>query len=119
MFTVIWLVIVADRIAAACSMPARKLAGAAMAAASNTRLMVMPPPDVSATTVVGPLCALAASTDSLGRVGVGGTTGTRAEAPPPLLAVEGIARVLTSSQAVLSQLSGVSSGSVKNLDFIA
>src|SRR6266446_8904205 len=118
MFTVIWMVIVADRIAAACSMPARKLAGAAMAAASNSRLMVMPP-DVSARTVVGPLWALAASTDSLGRVGVGGTTGTRAEAPPPLLAVEGIACVSTWSHAVLSQLSGVSSGSVKNLGLIA
>src|SRR3982074_1039758 len=58
-------------------MPARKLAGAAMAAASNRRLMVMPP-DVIATTVAEPLCALKDCVASLVRAGVDGIT-TRPE----------------------------------------
>src|SRR5450756_2678058 len=74
---------VALNIAAACSMPARKLAGAAMAAASNKRLMVMPFPEVSATTVVGPLWALSAWTASLERTGVG-ASGTLLLGPPKL-----------------------------------
>ena len=57
MLTVIWSEIAAVNIDAACWMPARKLAGAAIAAASNKRLMVMPP-DVMETVEVGPLWAL-------------------------------------------------------------
>src|ERR1035437_79376 len=72
MLTVILSEIVAAKIDAACSMPARKLAGAAMAAASNRRLMVMPLPDVSATTEVGPFCAREDATASLVRAGVDG-----------------------------------------------
>ena len=53
----ILLVIVEARIEAACSIPARKLAGAAIAAASNRSVMVRPPPDVSATREPGPACA--------------------------------------------------------------
>ena len=53
---------------AACWMPARKLAGAAMAAASNNRLMVMPP-EVRATTVGTPDCALEDLAASLVRTG--------------------------------------------------
>src|SRR5712672_331960 len=75
MLTVILLVIVADRIEAACWMPARKLAGAAIAAASNMRLMVKPPlPDVTATTEPAPpepFWAAWAWIDSSGMVGVG------------------------------------------------
>src|SRR6476646_5846832 len=55
-FTVILSEIVPARIPAACCMPARKLAGAAMAAASNKRLMVMPP-DVTATLELAAACA--------------------------------------------------------------
>src|SRR5271169_4527993 len=81
MLTVILLVIVADNIDAACSMPARKLAAAvveAMAAASNIRLIVKPLLDVAATTEPGPpepFWAACASTDSAGRVGVGEAIG--------------------------------------------
>src|SRR5438876_1174018 len=49
-------------------MPARKLAGAAIAAASNSRLMVIPP-DVMLVTVMAPLWAPEDSTASLTRVG--------------------------------------------------
>src|SRR5579863_7567656 len=75
--TVILLVIAADSIVAACSMPARKLAGAAMAAASKIKLIVKPLLEVSATTeptppLPDPLTAAAASTDSSGRIGASG-----------------------------------------------
>src|SRR6266700_1953666 len=58
MLTVILSEIAAVKIDAACWMPARKLAGAAIAAASNKRLMVMPP-EVIARTVVAPPSAFA------------------------------------------------------------
>src|ERR1700733_6400584 len=85
MLTVILLVIVADRIEAACSMPARKLAGAAIAAASKLRSIVKPLLEVSATTDPGPpgpeaLTAAAASTDSAGRTGAWGVE-TDGDAP--------------------------------------
>src|SRR5690242_11457384 len=78
--TVILLVIVADRIDAACCIPARKLAGAAIAAASKIRLIVKPALDVTATTEPvppEPLWATAAwaSTDSAGIVGVSNGAG--------------------------------------------
>src|SRR5580700_6339617 len=78
--TVILLVIVADRIDAACSIPARKLAGAAIAAESKMRLIVKPLLEVSATTEPvppdpEPLTAAMAWTDSSGRTG---TTGVEA-----------------------------------------
>src|SRR4051812_47124780 len=58
MLTVILSEIAAASIATACCMPARKLAGAAKAAASKTRLMVMPP-DVTATKEPGSPCVAA------------------------------------------------------------
>src|SRR5689334_15032033 len=67
--TVILSEIAELRSAAACSMPARKLAGAAIAAASKIRLIVIPPPDVSATMEPGPpgpFWAAWASTESAG-----------------------------------------------------
>src|SRR5581483_11695452 len=75
--TVILLLMFAERIAAACSMPARKLAGAAIAAASKIRLIVKPLLEVSATTepvppAPEPLTAAMACTDSAGRVGAMG-----------------------------------------------
>src|SRR5437588_13116323 len=57
MLTVIWSDIAAVNKDTACCMPARKLAGAAMAAASNKRLMMMPP-DVTATVELGLFCPL-------------------------------------------------------------
>ena len=80
MLTVILLVIVADRIDAACCIPARKLAGAAIAAASKMRLIVNPLLEVTATTEPvppDPLWAIAdwASTDSAEIVGVSSGTG--------------------------------------------
>src|ERR1700738_2836700 len=87
MLTVILSEIAPVNIEAACWMPARKLAGAAMAAASNKRLTVMPP-DVVATTVVAPLCALSAWAASLVSTGVGGnaTAGALADGVPSLWA---------------------------------
>src|ERR1700719_1693453 len=79
--SVILLVIVADRIEAACSMPVRKLAGAAIAAASKMRLIVNPLLEVSETTEPvppdpEPLTAAMAWTDSSGRTGaIGVETG--------------------------------------------
>src|SRR5437868_7836148 len=73
MLTVILSEIAAVNSDAACWMPARKLAGAAMAAASNRRLMVRPP-DVTATTVAGPLCALGDCVASPVRAGADGIT---------------------------------------------
>ncbi|MEY9705284.1 hypothetical protein ACFLEY_13990 [Bradyrhizobium sp. YCK136] len=76
-FNVILSEIAELRSAAACSIPARKLAGAAIAAVSKMRLMVSPP-EVSATTEPGPpgpeaLTAAWASYVSAGRTtGVGG-----------------------------------------------
>src|SRR5581483_191767 len=61
MLTVIGSVSAALNIAAACSMPARKLAGAAIAAASNSRLMVKPLDPVTATVDPGPPGPLAAT----------------------------------------------------------
>src|SRR5579871_3839457 len=85
--TVILLVMVAERIAAACSMPARKLAGAAIAAASNTRLMVKPLEEVSATIEPTPplpelLTAAMDSTDSSGRTGAMGVKASGGFEPP-------------------------------------
>src|SRR3954447_18589785 len=57
MFTVILSEIAAVRIDTACSMPARKLAGAAKAAASYRRLMVIPP-DVTATAEPGSIAVV-------------------------------------------------------------
>src|SRR3954452_5613363 len=71
MLTVILSEIAAVSNEAACWIPARKLAGAAMAAASNNRLMVMPP-IVMTSAVVGPLCAPSDSAASLVRAGVDG-----------------------------------------------
>src|ERR1700686_260167 len=116
--------IVADNIDAACSMPARKLAAAAvdaMAAASKTRLKVMPP-DVSATTEPGPpgpFWALAACTASAGRAVVGidniaGGMPAAAFAP-----IAGKKLAWTSGPTGLKESSENSSGSVTNLDFIA
>src|SRR5580704_11118489 len=87
--TVILLVIVADRIDAACSMPVRKLAGAAIAAASKIRLIVKPLLEVSATTEPvppppEPVTAAIASTDSSGRVGATGCDGVPEGVPVPL-----------------------------------
>src|SRR4051795_4573260 len=69
MFTVILSEIAAVRIDTACSMPARKLAGAAKAAASYKRLMVIPP-DVTATAEPGSIEAVLAdpvtAADSIG-----------------------------------------------------
>src|SRR5271167_4421281 len=78
--TVILLVTVSERIAAACSIPVRKLAGAAIAAASKTRLMVKPLLEVSATTeptppLPEPLTAAMAWTASSGRTGAKGVGG--------------------------------------------
>src|SRR5580692_10998570 len=86
--TVILLVIVADRIAAACSIPLRKLAGAAIAAASKMRLMVKPLLEVSATTEPTPpppepLTAAMACTDSSGRIGATGCGGVLLMGVPP------------------------------------
>jgi hypothetical protein len=82
MLTVILLVMVAERIDAACSMAARKLAGAAMAAESKMRSNVKPVPDVMVTVEPAPLeplwlTAAWASTDSAGMVGVGAANGDR------------------------------------------
>src|SRR5579872_5147465 len=79
---------VADRIAAACSMPARKLAGAAIAAESKMRLMVKPLLEVSATTeptppLPEPETAAMASTDSSGRTGATGVEAGRLLEIPP------------------------------------
>ena len=71
MLTVIWSEIDAVNSDAACWMPARKLAGAAIAAASNKRLMVMPPV-VMETVEVGPLWELRAWAASLVRAGADG-----------------------------------------------
>jgi hypothetical protein len=63
---VIWSEIDCVRIDAACVIPARKLAGAAIAAASNSRLIVMPP-DVTATVDPGTnelVAAIAGLSDS-------------------------------------------------------
>src|SRR5690242_19441114 len=77
MFTVILSDMAEVSIDAACCIPARNAAGAAMAAASNKRLMVIPP-DVRATGVVEPVCAPEASIASLTRGGSEGgvTTGS-------------------------------------------
>src|ERR1700693_2545099 len=58
MLTVILSEMVAANIDAACSIPAWKLAGAAVAAASNMRLKVIPP-EVTVTVEVGAVCELA------------------------------------------------------------
>lgn len=87
--TVILLVTVADRIDAACSMPAWKLEGAAIAAASKIRLIVNPPLDVTAKMEPVPpvplwVMAAWASNDSAGRVGVSEICGNvLAKEPPP------------------------------------
>ena len=73
MLTVILLEIAAHSSDAACSMPARKLVGAAVAAASKIRSKVMPP-FVTTTVEVEPVWALWAWTASLESAGVG-TTG--------------------------------------------
>src|ERR1700730_13326669 len=70
-FTVILSEIDVPRIDTACWMPARKLAGAAMAAASNKRLMVMPA-DVTATTEPGPLSPAVDAAAALDRYETGG-----------------------------------------------
>src|SRR3979490_3167938 len=89
MFTVILSEIAAVRIEAACCMPARQLAGAAIAAASNNRLMVIPP-DVRATSEVGPLCALADATASAVSAGVTKiSTGALASGVLPPVPIEG------------------------------
>ena len=86
----ILLLMVSERMAAACSMPARKLAGAAIAAASKMRFTVNPLLDVSATTEPvppdpEPLTAAIAWTDSSGRVGATGVDdGGVLGVPPPL-----------------------------------
>src|SRR5260221_7531300 len=118
MLTVILSEIAAVNIDAACCMPARKLAGAAMAAASNWRLIVMPP-DVSATTETGPLCTFSAATASLDRAGVGIFGGTRAREFPPKFAAEARKIGSTSSPAPRKKLSEGSCGLGMNLDFIA
>src|ERR1700732_1110553 len=127
MSTVILSEIAEVNIDAACWMPARKLAGAAMAAASNSRLIVMPP-DVAATAVVAPFCALSAWAASLVSTGVGGnsTAGALADGVPSLwptlLAAEGERLVWIAEKARgggVSKLSNGSLGSVTNLDLIA
>src|SRR6266481_4482145 len=104
MLTVILSEIVAVKIDAACWMPARKLAGAAMAAASNNRLIVMPP-DVAATTVVAPLCAPDDWTASLVRAGVDGiSTAAPANGFSPLLPAWGKKLVYISASVGLRKL---------------
>src|ERR1700746_1299317 len=73
-FRVILSEIAELKIVAACSMPARKLAGAAIAAASKMRLMVRPP-EVSATTEPGPPEPEAPTAASASYVSAGSTTG--------------------------------------------
>src|SRR5579871_6662740 len=108
--TVILLVIVADRIDAACSMPARKLAGAAMAAASKIRLMVNPLLDVSATTepvppLPEPLTAAMACTDSSGRMGATGAGAADAVLAPVGLTTGWLLRGSTKKEPRLASLS--------------
>src|ERR1700683_5354857 len=122
MLTVILLVIVADNIEAACSIPARKLAGAAIAAASNNRLMVRPPVAVSATTEPGPpgpFWAASASTASSGRVGV--CTGVGTEPPWGGFAapIAGNGTMTNPSPSEPKKPSEGSSGFMLNKDFIA
>src|SRR5271166_4455611 len=129
--TVILLVMVADKVDAACSMPARKLAGAAIAAASNMRLIVKPLLEVSATmepVPPEPFWAAWASIDSDGRIGVRGGKiigGVPKEGLPPLWPApgkneEGKKFILTLSPAALRSPSPKGScGSEMNLNFIA
>src|SRR5450432_190381 len=120
MSTVILSEIAAVRIDAACSMPARKLAGAAIAAASNSRLMVMPPPDVSATRETGPTCAPSASTASSERAGVGAIGGAAAKGLSLLCLAGGRKfQKFGSSQAGLETPSNGFCEAGANLDFIA
>ncbi len=114
MLTVILSEIVADRIDAACSMPARKLAGAFMAAVSNNRLMVMPP-DVMATTEDGLLWAVES-------VELAEEEVARNSTSPPIragsLPAGGEMPGKSSDPRVLKKPSKVSIGSVKNFDLI-
>src|ERR1700730_7998381 len=104
---------------AACCMVSRKPLGAAMAAASNKRLMVMPPA-VMEVTVVGPLCAVEDMTASLARA-VNGIFTAPSPTPsglPPLGAAGGKKFLETSAPAVLRKPSAGSCRSVTNLVFI-
>ena len=75
---------------AACCIPARKLDGAAIAAASNKRLIVMPPV-VTATMELGLLGPPEDATVWLASVGAGGKipNGTLARGFPPVYETQG------------------------------
>src|SRR6266704_262009 len=105
-FTVILSEIAADNIDAACCMPARKLAGAAIAAASNKRLMVMPP-DVTATVEFGTLCTDVDDVPWFENDGVGDIIPKNALATrfPPSFPADGTKLAEISSSKVLKMLS--------------
>src|SRR3984957_20966802 len=101
-------------------MPARKLAGAAMAAASNSRLMVIPPSnDVSPTTVVGPDWAASDWTASSESTGVGTIGGAGAELPVSRATGEMKFSKFGSSQAGPNEPPDWACWSGTNFDFIA